>query len=51
MLVLGGEEVDAEWLLLDVMELEMDAEEAELTEFLACCCCADRCGCCWVALL
>lgn len=50
-LALGGEEVEAGWLLVEVMELEMDAEEVELTRFLACCCCADRCGCCWVALL
>lgn len=48
-LALGGEEVEAGWLLVEVMELEMDAKEVELTRFFACC--ADRCGCCWVVLL
>lgn len=43
--VLGGEEADgAQWLLLEVLELEVGAE------FLACCC-VDGWGGCWVALL
>lgn len=51
-LAFGGEDVEeAGWLLVEVMELEMDAEEAGLAKFLACCCCTNRCGCCWVALL
>lgn len=53
-LALGGEEVEeAGWLLAEVTALAPGAEEAELTEFLACCCCccADGCGGCWVALL
>lgn len=50
-LALGGEEAEeAGWLLVEVLELEIGAEEEELTEFLACCC-ADECGGCWVALL
>lgn len=52
-LALGGDEAEeAGWLLTEVMELEMDAGEAELTRFLACCCCcAEGWGGCWVALL
>lgn len=52
-LALGGDEAEqAGWLLTEAMELEMDAEGAELTRFLACCCCwADGWGGCWVALL
>lgn len=51
-LALGGEEdEEAWWLLVEVAGLEIGAEEVELTKFLACCCCADGCGCCWVALL
>lgn len=35
-LALGGDEAEeAGWLLTEVMELEMDAEEARLTRFLA----------------
>lgn len=41
---------ETRWLMVEVMGLEMGAEEGELTKFLACCC-ADGCGCCWVALL
>lgn len=47
----GEEEEEAGWLLLEVMGLELGTEEAELTKFLACCCCADGWGGCWVALL
>lgn len=51
-MALGGEEAEeTRWLLVEVMGMEMGAEEGEMTEFLACCCCADGCGCCWVALL
>lgn len=51
-LALGGEEAEeAGWLLVEVLGMEIGVEEEELTEFLACCCCADGCGCCWVALL
>lgn len=55
-LALGGDEAEgAGWLLTEAMELEMDAEGAELTRFLACCCCCGCCCCgwggCWVALL
>lgn len=51
-MALGGEEAEeAWWLLVEVLGMEMGAEEVELTKFLACCCGADGCGCCWVALL
>lgn len=52
MLALGGEEAEeAGWLLVEVLGMEIGAEGEELTKFLACCCCADGCGSCWVALL
>lgn len=48
-LALGGEEAEeAGWLLVEVLGLVVGVEE--IAEFLACCC-ADGCGCCWVALL
>ena len=51
-MALGGEEAEeAMWLLAELMGMEMGAEGAELTKLLACCCCADGCGSCWVALL
>lgn len=51
-LALGGEGAEeAWWLLVEVLGMEIGAEEEELTKFLACGCCADGCGCCWVALL
>lgn len=51
-MALGGEGAEeTRWLLVEVMGIEIGVEEVELTKFLACCCCADGCGCCWVALL
>lgn len=51
-LAFGGEEAEETgWLLVEELGLETGAKEEELAEFLACCCCADGCGCCWVALL
>lgn len=55
-LALGGEEAEeAGWLLVVALLLGLatgaDDEEEVLAEFLACCCGASGCGCCWVALL
>lgn len=51
-MALGGEGAeDTRWLLVEELGMEIGAEEAGPARCLDCCCCADGCGCCWVALL